>query len=383
MLSFHYLAEMNKFVQLRKDFHQIAELSGKEFKTAEKVVNILKDYPCEIVPNIGNTGILAIFDSGKPGKTISVRAELDALPIQEINEFDHKSITDGVSHKCGHDGHLTSLLALAEKLKLYPPQSGRVILLFQSAEENGEGAYAMFHDEKFKAYHPDFIYAYHNLPGYPLNEIVYKYDSFTPAVTSIIIKLEGKTSHAAEPEHGFNPALAMSKIMQGCLAIERNDINDENFSVITPIYQTLGAKDYGISAGYGEIHFTLRCWTQNALDKLVTDIKSIANKEAVRAYLKASFSFTQDFQANENHNEAVNMLERVINIHKFAAQKRDYPFKWGEDFGLFTQNFKGAMFGIGSGENCPALHNPDYDFPDEIIDHASDIFFAIQKQILG
>lgn len=373
---------MKKFSEIRREFHQIAELSGKEYKTAKKVVEILENYNCEIVPNIGNTGILAIFDSGKEGKTISFRAELDALPIQEVNDFKYKSETDGVSHKCGHDGHLTCLLALGEKLDKQPPSSGRVILLFQSAEENGEGAYAMFHDEKFKDYHPDFIFAYHNLPGYPLNKIVYKYDSFTPAVTSIIIKLNGKTSHAAEPEHGDNPALAMSNIMQRCLAIAKNDINDKDFSVVTPIYQTLGAKDYGISAGYGELHFTLRCWTQKALNILVENIQQISKEEAQKEFLDVSFDFTQDFQANENHDEAVDILDQVIKKYKFNHQKREYPFKWGEDFGLFTQNFKGAMFGIGSGENCPALHNPDYDFPDELIDNASDIFFAIQKEIL-
>ena len=380
--SFDYLAGMTNFSLLRREFHQIAELSGHEITTAKKVVDFLKNYNCTVVPNIGNTGVLGIFDSGKHGKTVTFRAELDALPIQEINTFKYKSRNDGVSHKCGHDGHLTSLLALAEKLHINPPKIGRVILLFQSAEENGEGAFAMFHDKKFKEFYPDYIFAYHNLPGYPLKEIIYKYDSFTPAVTSIIIKLKGKTSHAAEPEHGYNPALAMAKIMEKSIAIARNDINDENFSVVTPIYQTLGTTDYGVSAGCGEIHLTLRCWTQNALNQLIEEIKAIAKKEAKKEILKVSFEFTQDFQANENHKEAVDILKKVMLDKEFPHQNRAYPFKWGEDFGLFTQNFKGAMFGIGSGENCPALHNPDYDFPDELIDYASEVFFNLQKEIL-
>lgn len=374
---------MKNFVQIRKEFHQIAELSEKEFKTAEKVISILSNYKCEILKNIGLQGVLAIFDSGKPGKTVSFRAELDALPIEEINDFEYRSKNPGVSHKCGHDGHLTGLLALAEKLNSQPPTSGRVVLIFQSAEENGEGAKAMFEHPDFKKYLPDYIFAYHNLPGYPLKEIVYKYDSFTPAVTSLIIQLKGKTSHAAEPENGLNPALALSKIVQKSLAIERNDINDEHFSVITPIYQSLGSKDYGISAGDGEIHFTVRCWKQSDLNQVVQTLKEIAQNEAKSENLEVIFSQTQDFKANENHDEAIQILEKIIQKEAWPNQKRDFPFKWGEDFGLFTQNFKGGMFGIGAGEDCPALHNPDYDFPDELIEISSQLFFEIQKEILG
>ncbi|MGI9527142.1 MAG: amidohydrolase [Weeksellaceae bacterium] len=374
---------MHTFTQLRKEFHQIAELSGKEYQTSQKVREVLEGYDCKIISSIGNTGVLAIFDSGKKGKTVTFRAELDALPIQEINTFGHQSKTVGVSHKCGHDGHLTTLLNLAHKLNQNPPLSGRVILLFQSAEENGEGALAMLNDEKFTKYHPDYIFAYHNLPGYPLKKVIYKYESFTAAVISIIIKLNGRTAHAAEPEHGENPAKAMAHIMIRSLERAHNDINHPQFSVVTPVYQTLGAQDYGISAGYGEIHLTLRCWTQQGLDVLVQEIEEIAKEEAGKENLEVSMEYTQAFQANENDQEAVSILEEVLNQNDYDYQKRPYPFKWGEDFGLFTQHFKGAMFGIGSGEFCPALHNPDYDFPDELLEHASDLLFDIQKFILG
>ena len=374
---------MTDFIALRKEFHQIAELSDKEFQTSKKVVSFLKNYNCEIISNIGNTGVLAIFDSGKPGKTVAFRAELDALPIQEINTFDYVSKNEGISHKCGHDGHLTGLLALAEKLDQNPPKSGKVILLFQSAEENGNGARAMVDDNKFSNYHPDYIFAYHNLPGYPLKKIVYKFDSFTPAVTSLIIKFNGKTAHAAEPENGYNPALTMSKVLQKALELANNDINHSDFSVVTPVYQTLGSKDYGISAGYGELHFTLRCWTQKALDQLVENIKKIALAECESEKIKINFDFTQDFFANENDRYSIELLENVIHRNNYPNEKRKYPFKWGEDFGLFTQKFQGAMFGIGSGENCPALHNPDYDFPDELLDFSSQVFYDIQKEILG
>lgn len=357
-----------ELAKTRRHFHSIAELSGQETETSKEVVRILKTLKgCSVVENVGGTGILAVFKAQEPGPTVAFRAELDALPIIEVNDFDHKSKREGISHKCGHDGHLTTLIGLAHKLNDQPPKKGRVILLFQPAEENGKGAKAVFEDPKFKDYQPDLILAWHNLPGYPLGKIVYRHGSFTPAVTSLIIKFYGKTSHAAEPEFGINPALAMSKVVQESLLLQSNDINAKDFSVITPVHMTLGDRSYGISAGYGEVHLTIRTWTQHTLDALVKNIKYLSRQTGDESGLSVAFEQTEDFNANENSKEGIEKLEQAIEVLKMPAETREYPFKWGEDFGLFTQHFSGAMFGIGSGEDCPALHNPDYDFPDDIL----------------
>lgn len=364
----------------RKRFHQHPEISGQESWTSSKVLEILEQFsPTKITSSIGGYGIIAEYDSGNPGKTRLFRAELDALPIHEINTFEHRSLIDGKGHKCGHDGHLSCLLGLAKTLQNDPPKTGKVLLLFQPAEENGEGAKAMLADDAFNSFKPDFVVAYHNLPGYPLGQIVTKKGSFTASVISIIYRLDGISAHAAEPEHGTNPSLAISKILQQALHLEKNDIQHPSFNVITPIHITVGNKDYGISAHSGELHLTVRTWTQEELDHLIQQLNELAQKKAIEHNLELTIQYTQHFHANKCDDQVVELVQKATSDLDYNQTERTYPFKWGEDFGLFTQQFPGAMFGIGSGEECPALHNPDYDFPDELIPIASTLFHQIVK----
>ncbi|MFO7672234.1 MAG: amidohydrolase, partial [Lutibacter sp.] len=358
--------------------------SGKEYNTAKSVAKFLKTCATtKVTENIGGTGIVAEFDSGKAGKSVMFRAELDALPIQEINTFAHASTIDGVSHKCGHDGHTTVLLGLARILSEQKPKTGKVFLLFQPAEEDGEGAKAVFANPQFETLKPDYIFAFHNLPSYPLNQIVVKNNSFTTAVKSIIIKINGKTAHAAEPENGLNPALAIAEILQESAKFSNNDTNRNDFTLITPIHIEMGEIAYGISAGYGEIRLTIRTWNEETMEKLIVDLKKCIDKTSENHQIPITYSWTQEFYANQNDDTAVSLIKEVATNLSFDIFERKFPFKWGEDFGLFTQHFKGAMFGIGSGEESPALHNPDYDFPDEILPNAIQLFHQISLRILS
>jgi len=375
---------LDELVTFRKMLHAHPEVSGKEYNTAKRVAEFLKTCATtKVTENIGGTGIVAEFDSGKSGKSVMFRAELDALPIQEINTFAHASTIEGVSHKCGHDGHTTVLLGLARILSEQKPKTGKVFLLFQPAEEDGEGAKAVFADIKFEALKPNFIFAFHNLPAYPLNQIVVKNNSFTTAVKSIIIKINGKTAHAAEPENGLNPALAIAEILQESAKLSNNDTNRNDFTLITPIHIEMGEIAYGISAGYGEIRLTIRTWNEETMEKLTADLTKCIDKASKNHQMPITYSWTQEFYANQNDDEAVALVKESSTILDFDIFERKFPFKWGEDFGLFTQHFKGAMFGIGSGKESPSLHNPDYDFPDEILPNAIQLYHQISLRILS
>lgn len=368
--------------QFRRTLHAYPEVSGNEIETAKRVTEFLKNCtPDELITDIGGTGIIATWNSGKAGNEIVFRAELDALPIQEINTFDYSSTIEGVSHKCGHDGHATILCGLAKYLSENKPVKGKVRLLFQPAEENGEGAKAMLADEKFKNIQPDYIFALHNLPAYPLHEIVVKENSFTAAVNSIIINLHGKTSHAAEPENGFNPALAVAEIITQSIGKENNNPEKEDMRVITPVFIELGEKSYGVSAGDASVHLTLRCLDNTHLRQLEKDIEILSKAIAAKHNLKIDFEYTQTFFANVNDKSATAIVKKSALKNNLSITERSYPFKWGEDFGLFTTKFKGCMFGLGSGENTPALHNPDYDFSDALIETGVRIFSGIIDQL--
>lgn len=367
---------------LRKKLHKNPEVSGKETQTAKMIVTFLEKYaPDEIITTIGGTGIIAIYEGKKSGKTVLFRCELDALPIEESNTFEYKSINKAVSHKCGHDGHMAILCGLAKELSKNRPTSGKVILLFQPAEEDGSGALKVFTDPKF-SFKPDYAFALHNLPGFPLNQIVVKTDTFTCAVNSMIIKLKGKTAHAGEPENGINPALAIAEITTQFNTEIQAKIDQEKFCLITPIYSKMGKKAYGVSAGKGEIHFTVRSNSNLHMQQLEKALESIVAKIAMKYQLKYKVSWTQSFQANENDASAVNYIKKAAKTVGLETIERSVPFSWGEDFGLFTQQFPGAMFGLGAGISSPALHNPDYDFPDEITASGVAVFYQISKEIL-
>ncbi len=373
---------LSHLIELRHWLHAHPEISGSEKNTSAHVIGFIQNHnPDHLITNVGGEGILVLYDSGKPGLTLLFRADMDALPIQEINEFKHRSVTNGISHKCGHDGHTTILCGLAEKLAAQRPASGKVYLLFQPAEETGEGAAKVVQDPKFNV-QPDFVFALHNLPGYETGNIVLKDGLFSAAVNSIIIKLKGKTAHAAEPEFGMNPANAISDIITFADKQNHNVPEDENFQLLTPVHIHMGTTAYGISAGEAALHYTLRCWDNDRLRSLEKTIINKSTEIAIKFGLEPAYEFTQTFYANNNNKQANDLVRLSAKQNSFTIEEKSVPFKWAEDFGYFTSQYKGCMFGLGAGKDQPALHNPDYDFPDSIIGTGVNIFHSIVKNLL-
>ena len=371
----------NKLISIRKELHQYPEVSGEEFGTQRRILEFLQTHTNTKIYKVAKTGLIALFESEMSGPTIMIRGDIDALPIQEINTFKHKSEKEGVSHKCGHDGHTTILLGLALELNNHPIKKGKVALLFQPAEETGEGAQEVMSDKSFHNIQVDFCFALHNLPGYEKHHIVVKNGTFTSNVKSMIIRLTGKTAHAAEPEYGHNPASTIANLLQFADELTKNDPKAEDFFLATPIHLTLGDKNYGISAGYGEVHFTLRSWSIPLMEKHCKALENYIHQQCNKEQLFPEISYTQVFKSNSNHPEAVGQIKNAAKQNDFTIIEMTEPFKWGEDFGLFTQNFKGAMFGLGAGKETPALHNPDYDFPDDVISTGIRMFHTIIQNL--
>lgn len=368
-------------IALRKHLHQYPEVSCYEKEASEYLFEKLKECTPDELIRFQNFGLAAIYEGETEGKTLLIRGDFDALPIEEINDIEYKSVHVGVGHMCGHDGHAAILYGLARYLKDHPPKSGKTILLFQPAEENGEGARGIMNDPAFIKLQPDMAVALHNLPGYPLHTVICKEGAFTAAANSMIIKLKGKTSHAAEPELGINPARAMAKITEQFLSLNQADLKSDEFRIATPIYMAMGEKSYGVSAGYGELHFTLRAWDNQVMKEFENKCEEIARETADQDQLQVEISWTQHFFANQNDKHLTEAIKRVASKNKLEVQERNTPFKWGEDFGLFTEALTGAMFGLGSGEDCPALHNPDYDFPDDLIETGVLMFSGLVSEL--
>lgn len=364
---------LNHLISVRRHLHQNPELSGFEKETSRFLLNeVLKTNPDEVI-TFKNMGFVARYKGGTSSK-IMVRADFDALPIREIGNKSYISKIENISHMCGHDGHATILLGLAHHLK-NNKLKGDVFLLFQPAEETGQGAQGVINDVNFKLIQPDFSLALHNLPGYPLHQVISREGTFSAAANSMIIKFHGKTSHAAQPEEGMNPALAMAEITSRFHQLNISDKSNPKFRIVTPIYTEMGEKSYGVSAGYGELHFTLRAWKNDIISAFEKELTETAKSIADLHNIPIDIEWKEKFYSNQNDRKVVEAVKKSASALNLDYLEKETPFKWGEDFGLFTEKFHGAMFGLGSGEGCPALHNPDYDFPDELIETGVNVFY--------
>ncbi|MBX7169782.1 MAG: amidohydrolase [Pyrinomonadaceae bacterium] len=374
---------MDQIYYIRQKLHQNPELSGNEVETSRFVAEKLKEFGItEIHTDFAQQSVLVVIRGKQPGKTILFRSELDALPITETNTFEHRSVQDGISHKCGHDGHIATLIALAQHFAENQPEKGIILFLFQSAEEVGTGAKAILDSNILEKFNVDFTFAYHNLPGYPLGQILCKSGTFTPSVESFNATLIGKTCHASEPHKGVNPANAIAEFVQFMERFGQPNKQTQDYCIVTPIHISLGEKNYGIAAGRAEIGYTVRTWTAQNLtelkNKVAQKIEEICSKQGLEWYLE----WFESFHSNHNDANAVEIIESACKKLGYSYQNLEQPLDFGEDFGLFTEHFSGAMFGLGSGEDCPALHTVDYDFPNQLLPIASNILKEIARQCL-
>lgn len=373
---------LSELKTLRRELHKYPELSGQEIHTAKRIKEFISTHSnAEIIDEIGGHGLAVIYSFSESGPVIMIRCELDALPISEPNTFDYKSTKPGVSHKCGHDGHMVMVAGLTFWLEEQGIDSGKIILLFQPAEETGKGAFEMLTDEKFKDIHIDYAFALHNLPGEPLHSIITLKNYFSATVQSLIIQLTGRESHAAEPEHGINPSQSIAEIIDELAKLNKTDPYQENFSILTPVHITMGEKAYGVSPGYGEIHYTLRTWSENIMDQLKQSVQSVLSQVCEKHQLRLNLEWVEYFPAVKNDNYCNELIIKSARQNGLELIERPFPLKFGEDFGWFSKQCKAAMFGLGSGTETPALHHSDYDFPDEIIPTGLSMFQEIITQL--
>lgn len=370
---------MEKLKKLRQYLHQHPELSKQENQTQAYVFNLLEKLNTDGVEKIASTGIAVFFKGKEKGKNLLFRGDMDALPIQEVNDFHYKSVCENVSHKCGHDGHTTIMYGIAQHYAHKRPAEGDVCIIFQPAEEIGWGAAEIVKTGLLEKYAIDNVISLHNVPQYPLHQIVCREGSFTPAVTTLIAKFVGYTAHAAEPWHGRNPATAMSLYMLEALKYNDEQKATHEFVTITPVYTQMGEIAYGTSAGEGSVHLTIRADSNEKLDAVLEEIKKYGVKVSEAEELQVVYSEEERFESNRNAPQVVAYIKEATDKLQLNYTDKDEPFRWGEDFGIYTQIVDGAMFGIGSGEDCKPLHHPAYDFPDEIIPTAISMFTTIQE----
>ena len=381
MLTNHDLVQLTKF---RRELHQYPELSGKEIKTAQKILYALKDMkPSKIIDKMGGHGLAAIFDSQEKGPTLLFRAELDALPIQEKNNIPWASNLPGVSHTCGHDGHMTMLLALGRIISRNPIKCGKVVLMFQPSEENGQGARAVISDPRYEQIKPDLAFAIHIEPGRPFGYVSTRPGLMNCASLGLKITLHGKTAHAADPDDGISPSHAVAEFVQKISEFNHGDELNNNFRLTTVTHVQIGEQSFGISPGDASIFVTLRTSNDDILSQLDKDVRGLVSNISTQFKLTFDFEIFDHFAASINDKEAHDIAVNAMKSLNINYGSIGVPMRASEDFGIFGKQSKAAMLCLGPGEDYAALHNPNYDFNDDLIPVGTGIFERITRDLLG
>ncbi len=372
---------MEELIRLRHELHRNPELSGQERATAKRLRFFLSRYrPDELYSNIAGEGMAAVFNGNEDGPTILFRCDMDALPIEEKNDVKYKSNVPGVSHVCGHDGHMAIVSGLAVKFSEQPIERGKIILLYQPSEENGEGAKNSIERLKELDLIPNYAIALHNLPKHPFGSVIMGKYTFSAASKGLIINLTGRNSHAAYPERGLNPSVAVAEIIQLLNGLKDN-VNFKDFVLITLIHVTVGEVAFGTSPGSATIMATLRAFNDDDMALLSSNAVNASSQIANNHGLEITTSFTDDYPASVCNPELTHLMESVCGETNRSVVYLDTPNRWSEDFAHFTACCPSLIFGLGSGENQPDIHSPDYDFPDSIIMDGVELMETIARKL--
>lgn len=368
---------MTDYREIRRQLHEHPQTAGCEEYAHDVIVKHLQGlHPDKVYTHVGGYGVIAVWGKDTKAPAVAFRADTDALPI---------------GHRCGHDGHTTILLRLAElvdsgqwavssaRTQMQPTHN--ILLLWQPAEETGTGSRAVLESGILQQYNIKAFYALHNLPGYPLGTVVLCSGTFAAASTGVVYHLDGRETHASTPEMGVNPGMAVAEIIKRFDGFNRANGQDGEFRQSTLICVHVGSPAFGTSAGHGEVMFTLRAFTNAEMERLLGEANDAVNEIAKRYGLTVSRSLVEPFRATENNPACVETIKKAAQEVPLEIVERKEPMRWSEDFAEYLLQFPGAMFGLGSGEQHPELHHPDYDFPDDIIEPAARLFLQLANKV--
>ena len=367
---------LDKITALRHLLHSQPELSLQESGTIETLERFLRESTALEIRDRDGWFYAVKHASAEPEARppIAFRADMDALPMDEGMALPHGSVHAGVSHKCGHDGHMAALCGLA--LELDPMALDRTVyLIFQPAEEIGQGAIrcADLIPENGIAE----IYAFHNLSGYPENSVVYRKGLTQPASEGLTIHMRGRPSHASAPEEGVNPSGAIAEL--SLYARQLAEAPHDGMALCTIVGMRCGNGDFGISASEGSLSVTLRAEQEPFMKEMEARLLQKAEALSARDGLQTAHEIRDYFPETRNHDEALDRVIRAAAGLRLSTVEMKHLWRASEDFGHYLKKCSGAMFYIGSGEDHPALHTGRYDFNNRILKTAVDMFLALAQ----
>ena len=373
----------NEMISWRHHFHENPELAYNEFNTSKKVVELLKEFGItEIEEGIGKTGVVATLENGK-GKTIGLRADMDALPIFEENKNKkYKSKCDGKMHACGHDGHTTMLLGAAKYLSETKNFKGKVVLIFQPAEEGFAGAKAMIDDGLLERYPINEIYGMHNMPGLEAGVLAIESGPRLAAADNFVIEIIGKGAHGAMPSNSIDPIVCGASIIQNLQHIVSRNSDPKETLVITVASFNSGHANNVIPKS-ASLSGTIRYYNDKIGVLAKKRFFEVVNSTCDAFGAKADINFQKGYPATINHKKQSEFAyESAKKIVGNKASSSQAPMMGSEDFSYFLKKIPGCFAWIGNGPSA-SLHNPKYDFNDSVLSIGSSFLASIAEDRLS
>ncbi|WP_295749655.1 M20 aminoacylase family protein [Undibacterium sp.] len=373
ILAFH--AELQ---QIRRDIHAHPELCFEEHRTSGVVAAKLQEWGIPIVRGLAGTGIVGVIKHGTSSKAIGLRADMDALPMQEINSFAHTSQHEGKMHACGHDGHTAMLLGAAHYLSQHKNFDGTVYLIFQPAEEGGGGAKRMIDEGLFDLCPMDAVYGMHNWPGAAVGSFGVRVGPMMASSNEFEVVVSGKGSHAAQPHKSVDPIMVAVQIAQSWQTIISRNTSPLESAVLS-ITQIHSGSATNVIPDQATLIGTVRGFTDEIIDLLEQRMQAVAVHTAAAFDAKVEFNFKRNYPPLLNHADqtafAAQVMQSIVGIEHVDVQVE--PTMGAEDFAFMLQAKPGCYVFIGNGEGehrdfghglgpCN-LHNPSYDFNDDLL----------------
>ena len=377
-----------ELVHIRRDIHANPELGFEETRTSQLVADKLAEYGIEVHRGLAKTGVVGVIKGKKDsGRAIGLRADMDCLPMHETSEVPHKSKVAGRMHACGHDGHTTMLLGAARYLAQTRNFDGTVNLIFQPAEEGGGGGRVMVEEGLFKKFPVDAVYALHNWPGLPVGKMAVRPGAMMAATDEIKIKVRGRGGHAALPHLAADPVVATAHIITALQTIASRNANPIDALVVSVCsMQTSQVGAFNVIPGHVELVGTVRSFSPEMRELAEKRIKEIATSVAQGLGASAEVEYRRGYPATVNTEKeavfAARVGEKVFGKGNVVTDGE--PTMGGEDFSYMLQARPGAYVFLGQGgqQGGCYLHNPGYDFNDEVIPLGAGYLAALVEESL-
>ncbi len=368
---FKLQALSDEFTALRRDIHQHPELGYQEFRTSDLVAERLASWGYRVTRGLGGTGVVGQLVRGSGAKRLGLRADMDALPIQEATGLPHASCHAGLMHACGHDGHTATLLAAAKHLAEQGQFDGTLNLIFQPAEEGLGGARKMMEDGLFEQFPCDAIFAMHNMPGFPRGKLLLRDGATMASSENITITLEGKGGHGAMPHVAIDPVVAGASIVMALQTIVSRNVAPLQMSVIT-VGSLQAGEANNVIPQRATLKLSVRSLDRGVRQLLNQRIREVVEGQAQSFGVQASIDFQGGYPVLVN-TQAETDFARQVALELVGADNvelQTVPLTGSEDFAFMLEQVPGSYLFIGNGDEASGghgacmVHNPNYDFDD-------------------